>query len=177
MFSLDTSALVDAWRRDYRQSVFPSLWDRIADLIDGGQLVASMTVRDEIQVQEDELAAWVKGRADLFVEDDGETQARVRAILDNWPHPTDFTRFLKGADPFVIGLAQSATSPLWPVKRLPANLCTRGYRTHVDTTACAASGRWTCSRSWAGGSKAVRHAHGPRRTRGKVAFRLCDPIC
>jgi hypothetical protein len=106
MFSLDTSALVDAWRRDYRQSVFPSLWDRIADLIDGGQLVASMTVRDEIQVQEDELAAWVKGRADLFVEDDGETQARVRAILDNWPHPTDFTRFLKGADPFVIGLAQ-----------------------------------------------------------------------
>ena len=106
MFSIDTSALIDAWHRDYRPKVFETLWDRMAGLITTGQLMASMTVRGELDIQEDTLAEWAKGNVDLFVEDDDEVQTRVRAILRDWPRPTDFTRFLKGADPFVIALAQ-----------------------------------------------------------------------
>lgn len=106
MFSIDTSALIDAWRVDYRPSVFPTLWDRIAGLIGAGQLVASMTVRDELGLQDDTLAEWAKDKVDLFVEDDEEVQARVRAVFRDWPRRADFTRFLKGADPFVIALAQ-----------------------------------------------------------------------
>lgn len=56
--------------------------------------------------QEDSLAEWAKGNFELFAEDDEEVQERVRAILRDWPHQTDFTRFLKGADPFVVALAQ-----------------------------------------------------------------------
>jgi hypothetical protein len=97
MYSIDTSALIDAWHRDYRLSVFPSLWQRVAGLIDAGQLVASMTVRGELQRQEDELAEWADGNPGLFAEDDEEIQAGVRAILAGWPN-IDFTRRLIGAD-------------------------------------------------------------------------------
>lgn len=86
MYSVDTSALIDAWHRDYRLSVFPSLWQGVAGLIEAGQLVASMTVRDELLRQEDELAEWADGNAGLFVEDDEEIQAGVREILAAWPH-------------------------------------------------------------------------------------------
>jgi hypothetical protein len=106
MYSIDTSALIDAWHRDYRQSVFPSLWKKLTGLIDAGQLVASMTVRHELLRQEDELAQWADGNPGLFVEDDEKVQARVTVILGQWPRPVNFTRFLTGADPFVIALAQ-----------------------------------------------------------------------
>jgi hypothetical protein len=105
MYSIDTSALIDAWHRDYRLSVFPTLWQRMAGLIEAGQLVASMTVRGELQRQEDALAEWADGNPGLFAEDDEEIQAGVSAILAGWPRQVNFTRFLTGADPFVIALA------------------------------------------------------------------------
>jgi len=105
MYSVDTSALIDAWHRDYRVSVFPSIWQRMVALIDAGQLVASMTVRGELLRQEDALAEWADGNAGLFVEDDEEIQAGVRTILAGWPN-IDFTRRLTGADLFVIALAR-----------------------------------------------------------------------
>jgi hypothetical protein len=103
MYSVDTSALIDAWHRDYRLSVFPSLWQKMATLIEAGQLVASMTVRGELLRQEDTLAEWADSNAGLFVEDDEEIQAGVRAILAEWPN-IDFTRRLTGAD--LIALAR-----------------------------------------------------------------------
>jgi hypothetical protein len=106
MYSVDTSALIDAWHRDYRLSVFPSLWQRITGLIEAGQLVASMTVRDELLRQEDELAKWADGNTGLFVEDDEEIQVGVRELLAGWPRQVNFARFLTGADPFVIALAR-----------------------------------------------------------------------
>jgi predicted nucleic acid-binding protein len=105
VFSLDTSALIDAWRNQYRPSVFPSVWEKMTALIAGGELVASMSVRDEIRAQDDELAEWVENHPVLFLEDDDEVQARVRRLYAEWPRPTDFMRFLAGADPFVIGRA------------------------------------------------------------------------
>jgi Domain of unknown function (DUF4411) len=106
MYSIDTSALIDAWHRDYRLPVFESLWQRIANLIDAGHLVASMTVRDELLRQEDTLAEWADGNPGLFVEDDEEIQAGVRALLAGWPRQVNFSRFLTGADPFVVALAR-----------------------------------------------------------------------
>jgi hypothetical protein len=106
MYSIDTSALIDAWGRDYRLSVFPSLWQRIVGLIEAGHLIASMTIRDELRRREDALAEWADGNAGLFVEDNEEIQAEVREILAGWPRQVNFARFLAGADPFVIALAR-----------------------------------------------------------------------
>jgi Domain of unknown function (DUF4411) len=105
MYSIDTSALIVAWHRDYRLGVFPSLWQRMNGLVDAGQLVASMTVRGELLQKEDTLAEWADGNPGLFIEDDEEIQAGVRAILADWPD-IDFIRRLTGADLFVIVLAQ-----------------------------------------------------------------------
>jgi Domain of unknown function (DUF4411) len=105
MYSIDTSALIDAWHRDYRPGVFPSLWRKMAGLIDAGKLVASMTVRGELSKQEDALAEWADGNPGLFVEDNEAIQMEVRSILAGWPN-IDFARRLIGADLFVIALAQ-----------------------------------------------------------------------
>jgi hypothetical protein len=69
MYSIDTSALIDAWSRDYRPNVFPSLWERMARLIEEHRLVASMSVRDEIEKGDDTLADWAS--RDFSVRPDG----------------------------------------------------------------------------------------------------------
>ncbi len=106
MYSIDTSALIDGWVRYYRPTVFPGLWEKIGSLASGGHLVASRSVYHEIEDREDRLIDWVNDNPAMFVEDDEEVQARVRATLANWPRPVDFRRYVSGADPFVIGLAQ-----------------------------------------------------------------------
>lgn len=106
MYSIDTSALVNGWVRYYPPAVFHSLWDQIDGLVIAGDLVASRSVYEEIKRQDDDLSDWAEGHDGLFVEDDEEVQQRVRRIFADWPRPVDFTRYLTGADPFVIGLAQ-----------------------------------------------------------------------
>ena len=106
MYSIDTSALIDGWVRYYRPTVFRRLWEDMGGLVLAGQLVASKSVWHEIEDREDRLIEWANDNDAIFVEDDEEVQAHVRAILANWPRPVDFTRYVTGADPFVIGLAQ-----------------------------------------------------------------------
>ena len=109
-YSIDTSALVDAWHVLYRPSVFDSVWNNwIARLIANGKLVISRSVFDELQVGGDDLFDWVRGhRANCVCEDTEAVQTQVRAIQKDWPDPaTDFGRRLRGADLFVIGHAAS----------------------------------------------------------------------
>jgi len=105
MFSIDTSSLIAGWSRDYRPSVFRGLWDAMAELVIFEQLVASRSVYGEIEEREDRLVDWIKANEAMFVEDDEAIQARVQTILADWPRDVDFTRYLTGADPFVIALA------------------------------------------------------------------------
>ena len=78
----------------------------MAGLVEAGHLVASKSVYHEIEEREDRLIDWASDNDAMFVEDDEEIQARVRAIYANWPREVDFARFLTGADPFVIAHAQ-----------------------------------------------------------------------
>lgn len=118
MYSLDTSSLIHGWTEAYPQTTFPALWDRIAELVERDELVASKSVYFEIEDREDRLLEWADDHEVMFLEDDEERQARVRAIFDEWPVEADFTRWLTGADPFVIALAQERglkviTDELW----------------------------------------------------------------
>ena len=66
-YSFDTSAFIYAWNVAYRPEIFPSVWDRIDQLICDGVLIASDEVREELTKKQDELSKWVQNAAGLFV--------------------------------------------------------------------------------------------------------------
>jgi hypothetical protein len=110
-YSIDSSALIHAWRRAYRPANFPSFWQRMDELIESGRLKASIEVFNELKKKDDDVFQWCKDRKDKFVvELDEATQDLVVALMDKYPRLVDTAKGRSGGDPFVIALA-GAHSP------------------------------------------------------------------
>lgn len=107
-YSIDTSAILDAWRRRYPPDVFPAVWERFDEAIEGGDLGASEEVLLEVEKRDDEVHAWVKARkAKMFVPIDEEQQRHVSSILGKHERLVDTRKNRSAADPFVIALAMA----------------------------------------------------------------------
>jgi hypothetical protein len=106
-YSLDTSALLSAWRRNYPPDLFTTLWDKVDALITSQVLIASEEVLVELEKKDDEVHAWAKSRQMMFVPIDGQVQQIVRDILRDYPRLIDNRTNRSGADPFVIALAMT----------------------------------------------------------------------
>ena len=105
-YSVDTSALVNAWRKYYPPEVFESLWQRISDFIENGRFLAPDEVERELEHQDDELYKWVKQRSKMFVPLDYAIQARATVIINKHRSLTRTGGIMSGsADPYVIALA------------------------------------------------------------------------
>ena len=48
-YSIDTSAILDAWVRGFPPDVVPGFWVRFEELIDNGQLIATEEVLYELE--------------------------------------------------------------------------------------------------------------------------------
>jgi hypothetical protein len=106
-YSVDTSALLDAWVRYYPPDVFDTLWKRLDGLVVEGHLLAIDEVPRELEKKEDGLHKWVVARAAMIVPLDGELQQAAAAIINGYPSLTKTKSAMAGsADPFVIALAQ-----------------------------------------------------------------------
>jgi hypothetical protein len=111
VYSVDSSALIHAYRRIYRPKNFGFVWEGFDTLIAEGRFKSSIEVYNELQKKDDELFAWCKERKEtMFVELDDTTQALVGKIMAAHPKLVDTTKGRSGADPFVMALAQS-TNP------------------------------------------------------------------
>ena len=106
-YCIDTSALIDLWRRKYAPDVFRSLWEEIQKLISQGRLIAPQEVLEELKKQDDELLKWAKEHKGMFRDLDNEQQLQVRKILKKFPKLIDENKETPDADPFVIALAMS----------------------------------------------------------------------
>lgn len=82
-YCFDTSALLQCWARYYPVDVFPGLWDRLDRMIEGGEILCPDEVGREIAKKDDGLNEWVKGRPQLLVALDDETQ-RTTAEDRGW---------------------------------------------------------------------------------------------
>lgn len=112
-YSIDSSALIHAYRRAYPPSVLPSLWDdRLPGLIANGSLIASKEVLNELKKKDDELFEWCQNHPNMFIELDDEQQAAMGQIMGKYPKLVDTSKGKSGADPFVIALAQTHKPPL-----------------------------------------------------------------
>lgn len=106
LYSFDTSAFLEPWNRHYPRDHFPSLWEKLGDLINSGNIIATEEVRIELARIEDDVYRWALEREKMFIPVRGEIQQAVKSILDKYPRLVDKRRNRSGADPFVIALAQ-----------------------------------------------------------------------
>lgn len=105
-YSVDTSALLDGWRRYYPPDVMPGLWSRLDDLIADGSLRATEEVLIELERKDDDVHEWAKQRTALFVALDDRIQIAVTEILSVHEKLLDTRSGRSAADPFVVALAQ-----------------------------------------------------------------------
>jgi hypothetical protein len=105
-YSIDTSALMDGWRRYYPPDIFPTVWRRIDDLVSNGDLIASEEVLAELQRKDDDVYAWAKDHNGMFVLIDRTIQVEVASILQTHPRLVDTRKNRSQADPFVIATAR-----------------------------------------------------------------------
>jgi hypothetical protein len=104
-YSLDTSSLIEGFRRIFPYEIVPTFWNRdLPALIEAGDVRATEVVRWELEAEDDEVLAFVREQEDLFVEIDEAVQIQVREILN--AHGRLIRAGRSGADPFVIGLAR-----------------------------------------------------------------------
>lgn len=105
-YSIDTSALLDGWRRYYPPDVFPRLWRRLEELIDAGELIATEEILRDLEKKDDDVYAWVKEREGFLVPIDDEIQIAVAALLERFPRLVNTQRGRSLVDPWVIAVAQ-----------------------------------------------------------------------
>ncbi|MGP8247595.1 MAG: DUF4411 family protein [Bryobacteraceae bacterium] len=105
-YSIDTSSLITAWRFTYPPARFPSLWSKMENLIQSGDLRASRFVLEELKRGEDDLYRWANRQPGLFVDPDEAEQRKSRAILAEFPGLVHEGEDRINADPFVIALAE-----------------------------------------------------------------------
>ena len=106
LYSFDTSAIVNGWRKNYPPDVFPPLWEKLDELIDSGKVIAISEVLVELEKQDDEVYVWAKRRRKMFLEIDTDIQIAVAEIMRRFPRLVDTSRSRSAADPFVIALAR-----------------------------------------------------------------------
>lgn len=104
-YSIDTSALLDAWIRWYPPDLFPKLWLNIEALINEQRLFASEEVLVELEKKDDEIYKWAK-KQKIFYPLTTEIQSIATQILTKFPRLVDSRRERSQADPFVIALAK-----------------------------------------------------------------------
>src|SRR6266403_303961 len=104
-YCVDTSAWIDGWARYYPPDVFPTLWTRLDELINAGDIVSSEEVYVELAKKSDELHDWIKDRKQMLVPLASDIQQRAVDLLAEYPRLVDTLRNRSMADPFVIATA------------------------------------------------------------------------
>jgi len=104
-YSIDTSALIDAYCIYYPPDVFPAVWTFMEDLVARGALLAPEAVRDELELKDDKLLRWARGNSSIFADTSGALQHEAEGILKSYPSLQKLHSTRPDADPFVIALA------------------------------------------------------------------------
>jgi len=105
-YSTDTSAILDAWVRNYPPDVFPVVWAKLEELVDKGALFATEEVLRELEAKHDDVYEWAREHRHMFISIDLRIQAVVKQILGQHKKLIDQRKGRSGADPFVIALAK-----------------------------------------------------------------------
>jgi len=123
-YSFDTSAFIEMGQL-YPKDVFPTIWSKMESFMKNKIVLATDLVKDELELQHDDLFDFIK-KNNPFVTPNKQEQQAV-AILIQMPDFLDWAKSgLYNADPFVVALGsihnlivvtqEKTTSP----KKIPA---------------------------------------------------------
>jgi predicted nucleic acid-binding protein len=101
-FVFDSSFLIKL-HREQPAELYPSLWERLAELLAQGEAVMPREADREIQVKDDALRAWLRERQAAVVESTLEELQVVREIAER--HPGWVRGPKNAADPWIIAAA------------------------------------------------------------------------
>lgn len=108
-YSIDTSAILDAWIRYYPVDLFPSFWVKFRSLAETKEGIAIELIGNELKSKDDGCYDWFKQNnlIDFFIEISAPVEKNVTEILrdPNFRKLVDDRKGTFSADPFVIGLA------------------------------------------------------------------------
>lgn len=84
-YSIDTSAILDAWVRYYPYDTFPSFWNRFKALAESREGIATELIEHELSKKDDRCHKWFKQNnlTGFFVELTDSVQNAVLDILKN----------------------------------------------------------------------------------------------
>lgn len=105
-YCLDTSFLVNGWRKTYHPNVFPTLWTALDDLIAKGTVFSCEEVYLEIQKKTDDLAGWAKARKSAFLVPDDHVTLEMQNIMTKFRNFAAMGGSLNQADPWVVSVAR-----------------------------------------------------------------------
>lgn len=106
VYCIDSNLIIQGRKHRYPPRRFASLWHNVERLIADGRMRASMMVREELTVAEDEIKEWVRDQHGLFVPLNKEQTDVVTKIQEDFDDLVDHRKNKSGADPFVIALAR-----------------------------------------------------------------------
>ena len=104
-YVFDTNIFINLQRRQ-PIDIYPSVWEKIGELMRNGTIVSSLEVYDEINVGGDALVAWAKAHQEFFLPSEVTIQQKARTILQTHRGLVEGGKKKNSADPFVIALAQ-----------------------------------------------------------------------
>jgi hypothetical protein len=109
-YSIDASAILDAWIRFYPLDVFSSFWDEFKSMAESQKGMATELIKMEISNKDDGCHDWFQQNEldGFFVELSDSVQSVVTDILKNpnYQRLVEDRKGTYGADPFVIALAK-----------------------------------------------------------------------
>jgi|DewCreStandDraft_5_1066085.scaffolds.fasta_scaffold00555_50 hypothetical protein len=110
VYCIDASSLIKL-RQDFRRSVFPTLWDKVEKLIQGGRLVAANEVLEEIK-KDDVLGPWAKKNKKMFRKLDQKQVELAAEVAGKFRELAKPGRFGPAADTFVVALGSAQDQAL-----------------------------------------------------------------
>jgi hypothetical protein len=106
MFSVDTSAFLDAWARHYPLNIFPTLWAYMEKAAKDGVIKVSEEVVEELSRKDDGACDWIKAQPEMIIPTDEDVQKEITSILKIHPRLVNVSKNRSGGDPFVIAVAR-----------------------------------------------------------------------
>ena len=108
-YVFDSNIFINLHQRQPRD-IYPSVWNKIDELMANGTIISSREVYDELTRSDDSLSEWAKSKKEYFLPSEIPIQERVRKILSEHRGLVEGGKKQNNADPFVIALAQENNS-------------------------------------------------------------------
>ena len=111
-YTIDTSSFIALFKeqdRRYYRKHFISLWNKIEEMFNSGELISHLEVLDEIKLwndQKDELIIWSKPNKDIFIPHDIPNESSfITFIGQTYPNFNSQGKSGPHADPWLIAQA------------------------------------------------------------------------